>query len=151
MPPVDAPRARARARRAAPAGRRATVGYTAGAFDMLDAGDVALLRLARERCDHLVVGVATDELVRRVAGRAATIPMRDRVELVASLRHVDAVVPDDGLDPSAVLRWLGPDLAFVGSDASDADRCAWTEALQGTATELVVLPAVAIERTWSTR
>ena len=54
------------------------IGYTAGVFDMFHIGHLNLLRNARDRCDHLIVGVTTDELALEVKGALPVIPMRER-------------------------------------------------------------------------
>ena len=50
------------------------VGYASGVFDMFHVGHLNLLRRARHRCRHLVVGVASDEYVEILKGRQPVVP-----------------------------------------------------------------------------
>lgn len=104
------------------------IGYVPGGFDMLHVGHLNILRAARERCDRLVVGVATDESLERMKGRPPVIPLRERCELIASLRFVDAVVVD--LDQDKRLAWnLQPfDVLFKGDDWEGTEKGARLEA-----------------------
>ncbi len=105
-----------------------TIGYTAGVFDLFDAGHVSHLRTARTRCDLLVVGVLTDALAERLRGRPPVVPFVERMAIVGSVRHVDQVVPhveDDELAAWPSLRFdvlfaaEGRRLGPAGRDAAD--------------------------------
>ncbi|PID98232.1 MAG: cytidyltransferase [Actinobacteria bacterium] len=98
------------------------IGYVPGGFDMLHIGHINILRAARQRCSRLVVGVATDESLTRMKGRPPVIPLRERCELIASLRFVDAVVVD--LDQDKRLAWrLQPfDILFKGDDWKNTEK-----------------------------
>jgi len=93
-----------------------------GGFDMFHQGHLNILRAARERCDRLVVGVTSDEALIRMKGRAPVIPLKERCDLVSSLRFVDAVVVD--LDQDKRLAWrLQPfDVLFKGDDWKRTDK-----------------------------
>ncbi|WP_328994659.1 adenylyltransferase/cytidyltransferase family protein [Kribbella sp. NBC_01245] len=77
---------------------RYPVVYASGVFDMFHIGHLNILRRARRHCDHLVVGVATDDYVRQAKGRAPIVPFDDRREIVASIRGVDETVVDESED-----------------------------------------------------
>ncbi|GAB2501541.1 Glycerol-3-phosphate cytidylyltransferase [Corynebacterium atrinae] len=101
---------------------RAVVGYVPGGFDMLHVGHINILIAARDRCTHLVVGVATDESLQRMKGRMPVIPHAERMKLVESLRFVDEVVED--LDQDKRLAWQRRhfDVLFKGDDWKGTDK-----------------------------
>lgn len=108
--------------------RTPITGYVPGGFDMFHQGHLNILRAARERCDRLVVGVTSDEALIRMKGRAPVIPLKERCDLVSSLRFVDAVVVD--LDQDKRLAWrLQPfDVLFKGDDWKGTPKGAQLEA-----------------------
>ena len=57
------------------------VGYTTGVFDLFHVGHIRLLRRAKAKCDKLIVGVTTDELV-SYKHKQAVIPFEERVEII---------------------------------------------------------------------
>ncbi|MDQ6748765.1 MAG: adenylyltransferase/cytidyltransferase family protein [Candidatus Dormibacteraeota bacterium] len=70
-----------------------TVVLTNGAFDVLHPGHLAYLREARGLGDLLVVGVNTDDAVRRLKGPGRPLVAEaDRAEMLAALDPVDLVV-----------------------------------------------------------
>ena len=74
-----------------------TIGYTAGVFDLFHIGHLNLLKSAKGLCDKLIVGVSTDELV-KYKGKTPVIPFCDRIEIIRSIRYVDAVVAQENMD-----------------------------------------------------
>ncbi|GAB2615101.1 adenylyltransferase/cytidyltransferase family protein [Pseudactinotalea suaedae] len=96
-----------------------TVGYVPGGFDLFHIGHLNILRAARERCDRLIVGVATDESLMAMKGRAPVIPFEERLDIVASLRIVDQAVPDRSQDKRAAYRENPFDVIFKGDDWKD--------------------------------
>lgn len=92
------------------------VGYVPGGFDMLHIGHLNILRAARERCDRLIVGVATDEALIAMKNRAPVVPHHERMELLAHLRFVDDVVTDVSQDKREAWRRHPFDVLFKGDD-----------------------------------
>jgi len=124
------------------ASRRAPlIGYTAGVFDMFHIGHLNLLRNARERCDHLIVGVTTDELALEVKGARPVIPLRERMDIVQSMRYVDAVVPQESMDKVEAQLALNFDLLFVGENMQGPEWAAWESELAATGARVVFLPS----------
>lgn len=92
------------------------IGYTTGVYDMFHIGHLNVIRRAKEHCDYLIVGVSTDELVRRDKGRTPVIPYNERAQIVAALKYVDQVVPQTDKNKLAAWERLGFHKMFVGSD-----------------------------------
>jgi cytidyltransferase-like protein len=74
-----------------------TIGYTTGVYDLFHIGHLNLLKNAKGMCDKLIVGVTVDELV-TYKGKRAMIPFEDRIEIVRSIKYVDAAVLQYDMD-----------------------------------------------------
>jgi D-glycero-beta-D-manno-heptose 1-phosphate adenylyltransferase len=94
-----------------------TVVFTNGVFDLLHPGHVRYLRRARALGGALVVGLNTDESVRRNKGPGRPItPGAERAELLAALDVVDAVVLFEEETPAEIIRAVQPDILVKGAD-----------------------------------
>lgn len=100
------------------------IGYTAGVFDLFHIGHLNLLRNAKGMCDRLIVGVSTDELV-KYKGKTPVIPFSDRIEIIRSLRCVDAAVAQENMDKLAMCKKLNASILFVGDDWYQSEK--WQE------------------------
>ena len=90
---------------------------TNGCFDLLHAGHVRCLRLARALGDALVVALNTDASVRRLKGPTRPVqPELERAEILCALTVVDAVVLFDEDTPLDVVLRLRPDVIAKGGD-----------------------------------
>ena len=92
------------------------VGYTTGVYDMFHIGHLNVLRNAKEQCDYLIVGVSTDELVKREKNKTPVIPYEERAQIVAAIRYVDEVVPQPDKNKVGAWEKYHFDKMFVGSD-----------------------------------
>ncbi|MCM3135740.1 adenylyltransferase/cytidyltransferase family protein [Paenibacillus polysaccharolyticus] len=94
------------------------VGYVSGAFDMFHIGHLNLIRQSKERCDRLIVGVLTDELIMKRKNKWPTIALKERMEIVGALQYVDQV--DVTTEPLIykfnALEKYGFDVMFSGDD-----------------------------------
>jgi rfaE bifunctional protein nucleotidyltransferase chain/domain len=101
--------------------QRGSVVFTNGVFDLLHRGHVDLLGAARAAGDHLVVGVNSDDSVRRLKGAGRPVSTAaDRAHVVAALAAVDAVVIFDDDTPLALIEALTPDVLVKGGDYTEA-------------------------------
>ncbi len=92
------------------------VGYTTGVFDMFHIGHLNLLKRAKERCEYLIVGVSTDELVQEYKNKTPVIPYEDRKAILEAIKYVDEVVPQINRDKKAAFDKYKFDVIFVGDD-----------------------------------
>ena len=99
-----------------------TVVFTNGVFDLLHPGHVRYLQQARALGDALIVGVNTDRSTRAIKGAGRPItPEAERVEILAALAPVDAVVLFDEETPLEIIAAIQPDVLVKGADwANDA-------------------------------
>ncbi len=85
--------------------------FTNGCFDVLHAGHVEYLAWARQQGDALVVGLNSDESVRRIKGeRRPLVPFQERALLLIALRSVDGVVAFGERTPEVLLERIRPDV-----------------------------------------
>jgi rfaE bifunctional protein nucleotidyltransferase chain/domain len=90
---------------------------TNGCFDILHVGHIQSLTAAKALGDVLVVGINSDASVRALKGKnRPVVPERERAEIIASLKPVDAVFVFGEADPRKWLAVLKPDVHAKGSD-----------------------------------
>jgi len=88
-----------------------------GCFDLLHVGHVRYLQAARALGDALVVGLNSDDSVRRLKGPGRPVmPAAERAELVAAVRGVDAVVVFEEDSADVLIARLRPDVHAKGTD-----------------------------------
>ena len=100
------------------------IGYTTGVYDLFHIGHLNLLKNAKGMCDKLIVGVTVDELV-AYKGKKSMIPFEDRIEIVRSIKYVDAAVPQYDMDKLSACKKLGASYLFVGDDWYGTEK--WRE------------------------
>ena len=96
--------------------RKYKVGYTTGVFDLFHIGHLNILKKAKEHCEHLIVGVSTDEVVQGYKKKSPVIPYEERMAIVEAIKYVDEVVPQTSMDKFAAWEKLKFDAIFHGDD-----------------------------------
>jgi glycerol-3-phosphate cytidylyltransferase len=98
------------------------IGYTTGVFDLFHIGHLNILKRARLECDHLIVGISTDELSESAKNKKPFIPFQERMDLVEAVKYVDEVVPQTSYDKMEAWNNLKFDRMFVGDDWKGSDQ-----------------------------
>jgi D-beta-D-heptose 7-phosphate kinase/D-beta-D-heptose 1-phosphate adenosyltransferase len=93
--------------------------FTNGCFDLFHTGHLELLRQAKELGDVLIVGVNSQDSVRRIKGDGRPfIPESERANIVAAIDYVDYVVVFSEDTPLELVRLIKPDVLVKGGDYS---------------------------------
>ena len=91
--------------------------FTNGCFDILHIGHVKYLNEAKKLGDVLIVGVNSDESVKRLKGPDRPINnLEHRMYILDNLKCVDFVVPFWEDDPRELIKIIKPDFHVKGSD-----------------------------------
>ena len=96
--------------------------FSNGCFDILHRGHVEYLSKAADLGDKLIIGLNTDDSVKRLKGPSR--PVNDekaRAILLAALEFVDAVVFFEEDTPYNLIRRVQPDVLVKGKDYKAED------------------------------
>ncbi|MCK5823077.1 MAG: D-glycero-beta-D-manno-heptose 1-phosphate adenylyltransferase [Bacteroidales bacterium] len=96
--------------------------FTNGCFDIIHRGHIEYLAKAASCGDILIIGLNTDESVKRLKGE--TRPLQDefsRAMVLASLSFVDNVILFNEDTPYELIKIIQPDILIKGSDYKPED------------------------------
>lgn len=114
--------------------------FTNGCFDVVHAGHVDYLEAARALGDLLIVGLNSDDSMRRIKGAARPLsPASDRAAVLAGLSAVDVVVEFGEDDPLRVIQKLLPDVLVKGADWSE-DKIVGADVVKAAGGRVAVVP-----------
>jgi rfaE bifunctional protein nucleotidyltransferase chain/domain len=118
------------------------IAFTNGCFDLIHPGHVLYLEAARALADLLVVGLNSDESVRRLKGPSRPILReRERATVLAGLRSVDYVVVFSEDTPARLIEELRPDVLVKGGDWP-LDAIVGREAVEREGGRVLTIPLV---------
>jgi rfaE bifunctional protein nucleotidyltransferase chain/domain len=99
-----------------------TIVTTNGCFDILHLGHVEYLQKASQLGDVLIVGINSQDSVKRIKGSDRPITgEQGRISVVAALGFVDFCVPFNEDTPVELLKKIKPDIHVKGGDYSSDD------------------------------
>ncbi len=91
--------------------------FTNGCFDIIHAGHVDYLEKAKSLGDILVVGMNSDDSIRRIKGEKRPIVSQEmRAKVLSSLKPVDYVVIFEEDTPLRLIEAIRPDVLVKGGD-----------------------------------
>ena len=97
-------------------------GFTCGAFDLLHAGHIVMLKEAKDNCDYLIVGLQTDPSIDRQEKNQPVQSEYERYMQLQAVKYVDEIIPYD-TEQSLIdlLESTEIHLRFVGEDYVERD------------------------------
>jgi rfaE bifunctional protein nucleotidyltransferase chain/domain len=91
--------------------------FTNGCFDIIHAGHVDYLEKAKSLGDFLVVGLNSDESVKRLKGPTRPVnPVEQRKKVLQALKPVDLVIVFEEDTPERLIKEIKPDVLVKGGD-----------------------------------
>ena len=91
--------------------------FTNGCFDIVHAGHITYLYEAKSFGDILIIGINTDDSVKRLKGEdRPLVNQKDRAVVLSALEMVDYVTLFDEDTPLKLIKKLKPDVLVKGGD-----------------------------------
>ena len=104
------------------------IGFTNGCFDLLHTGHISYLKSAKQRCDILILGLNSDESIKKLKGKNRPIvELKDRVEILSSFPFIDKIVIFDEVTPIKLIKRIKPNIIFKGKDYKKQDVVGFRE------------------------
>lgn len=95
--------------------------YTGGTFDLFHAGHANFLARCAE-LGSVTVALNTDEFIKEYKSKAPVMSYQERLEVLASCRYVDNIIPNEGgADSKPSILRAKPDIVAIGSDWARRD------------------------------
>jgi len=96
--------------------------FTNGCFDILHAGHVSYLKLARSFGDFLVLGLDSDKSIKKIKGPdRPVVEENQRAIVLSALSCVDCIVIFDDGNPEMLIKEVVPDVLVKGADWEEKD------------------------------
>ncbi len=91
--------------------------FTNGVFDILHAGHVDYLCKAKNLGDVLILGLNSDQSVKRIKGdKRPIVPQQERAFILSNLKCIDYITIFDEDTPYEIIKKLLPDVLIKGAD-----------------------------------
>jgi len=99
-----------------------TIVFTNGCFDLLHVGHVTLLEQAKMQGDVLVIGLNTDDSIKRIKKNGRPVLKEyERATMLSSLESVDVICFFNQDTPERIINELKPDILLKGGDYTEKE------------------------------
>ncbi len=90
--------------------------YTAGTWDLFHYGHLNIIKQAKALGDYLIVGVSTDNLIKKYKGLKPIVCYRDRIAIIKELKCVDKVIKQNSFFDTKQLKQYKINTIVLGDD-----------------------------------
>ncbi|MDD2495763.1 MAG: D-glycero-beta-D-manno-heptose 1-phosphate adenylyltransferase [Tissierellia bacterium] len=105
--------------------------FTNGCFDIIHSGHLYLLKEAKKMGDVLIVGLNSDDSIKRLKGDKRPINnISERIEILNSFDFIDYIVVFEEDSPLEIIKLVNPDILVKGSDYKDKYVIGTNEVIQ---------------------
>jgi len=116
--------------------------FTNGCFDILHTGHISLLETAKRQGDVLIVGLNTDDSIKRLKGNDRPINNEyDRAKVLSALEAVDGVVLFNEDTPIELVNGIVPNVLVKGADYT-IDKVVGADVVSRNGGEVVLVPLI---------
>jgi len=92
-------------------------GFTCGSFDLLHAGHILLLKYAKSKCNHLIVGLQVDPSVDRPNKNKPVQSLYERQLQLEACKYVDQIIVyETEADLELICKTVDFDVRFLGEE-----------------------------------
>ena len=96
-----------------------TIGFTNGCFDLIHQGHIFYLKEARKMCDFLILGLNSDNSIKKIKGNDRPILNQiERTEILKSFDFIDKILIFNEETPINLIKKIKPNIIFKGDDYS---------------------------------
>ncbi|MZH45424.1 MAG: D-glycero-beta-D-manno-heptose-7-phosphate kinase [Nitrospinae bacterium] len=116
--------------------------FTNGCFDLIHGGHIEFLQKAKSLGDILVVGLNTDQSVKKLKGENRPIKNeRERANILSALKYIDYITMFNETTPEKLIREIKPDILVKGDDYK-IDEVVGREIVEGYGAKVELIPIV---------
>ncbi len=116
--------------------------FTNGCFDLIHGGHIEFLQKAKSLGDILVVGLNTDQSVKKLKGEGRPIKNeKERANILSALKYIDYITLFNETTPEKLIREIRPDILVKGDDYK-IDEVVGREIVEGYGAKVELIPIV---------